>query len=73
MGLPDFFRTVPFYFKATYSDFAVGDYVTIELESATSLNAKVVRSFDRFGNMRPGFGNGRPDFNKKDNDKKDKK
>lgn len=34
--------------KATYADFAVGDYVTIELESNTSTNAKVVKSFDRF-------------------------
>lgn len=35
--------------KATYTDFAVGDYVSIELESSTSTNAKKVRSFDRMG------------------------
>ena len=38
--------------KATYTDFAVGDYVSIELESSTSTNAKTVRSFDRFGGGR---------------------
>ena len=38
--------------KATYSDFAVGDYVSIELESSTSTNAKTVRSFDRMGGGR---------------------
>ena len=39
--------------KATYTDFAVGDYVSIELESSTSTNAKTVRSFDH---MRGGRG-----------------
>lgn len=38
--------------KATYTDFAVGDYVSIELESSTSTNAKKVRSFDRMGGGR---------------------
>ena len=48
--------------KATYTDFAVGDYVSIELESSTSTNAKTVRSFDRMGGGR-GMDGGRG-FNK---------
>ena len=44
--------------KATYTDFAVGDYVSIELESSTSTNAKTVRSFDRMGGGR-GMNGGR--------------
>lgn len=47
--------------KATYTDFAVGDYVSIELESSTSTNAKKVRSFDRMGGGRG--------FNKEDKKK----
>ena len=47
--------------KATYTDFAIGDYVSIELESSTSTNAKKVRSFDRMGGGRG--------FNKEDKKK----
>lgn len=47
--------------KAAYTDFAVGDYVSIELESSTSTNAKKVRSFDRMGGGRG--------FNKEDKKK----
>ena len=47
--------------KATYTDFAIGDYVSIELEPSTSTNAKKVRSFDRMGGGRG--------FNKEDKKK----
>ena len=50
---------------ATYTDFAVGDYVIIELESNASTTAKTVRSFDRMGGREFGFGFGR-NFDKDD-------
>ena len=59
--------------KATYTDFAVGDYVIIELESSTSTTAKTVRSFDRMGGRGFGFGFER-NFDKDDkNSNKDDK
>ena len=51
--------------KATYTDFAVGDYVIIELESNASTTAKTVRSFDRMGGREFGFRFGR-NFDKDD-------